>query len=143
MDYGPIFFLFKNLFRSEWSNVSYNEEKTRSGHCVKLKLIKFLPLRDPEGEGAVEIGLQLTFGKELQFLVIEEAETFSRGIQVLTLVDFLRHHGKRLASRPNDFVKPGDDVWVVTSAKNMEAFFVGYDNLARLLGFPTLFTSVR
>ncbi|OGM56759.1 hypothetical protein A3E46_00210 [Candidatus Woesebacteria bacterium RIFCSPHIGHO2_12_FULL_46_16] len=83
--------------------------------------------RLPEGSLAV---------KGMYFSVVSE---LNGGEKIMPTDYFLEYWGKRVSADPR-IRKPSDgELWLISAPKDLDAFFEGYDHLAKRLGYQTLF----
>lgn len=143
-----ISFLEKTLGSSGWQNLEFGrmrhspDDDTIVGLTVN-GLKSFPGDEDPK----VELRLSLVATKDGDSLVLQGFEMHRKGTVFGYLLpqEFLKHYGKEPHPRLKFPVilktPPQPEYWVVNKGVNLQALLESYDKLARLMGYPTMFTT--
>jgi hypothetical protein len=143
---GCKWFLERLMYASGWINIQsipVEGNPKKKGEIVGLTInaVKYLE--------KVRIPLRLSFlavsdGKEMALWDFHVGTSMVL-LDVLNPYVYLQHIGKgclRNSSKAPG-IQPEPENWVVTNPNNIQALLEGYDKLARLLGYPVMFTALE
>ncbi|MFZ2201829.1 MAG: hypothetical protein WAV56_00370 [Microgenomates group bacterium] len=107
-------------------------------YAGSLSLNAEIPL--PGQDARARVGIVLRLSNNLSCWVVTEFSVITANpFLVLSGSDLLLHHGKRPGKEKDDLSKPGNHVWTITRAADLQAMLEAYDKLAKAIGKPALF----
>lgn len=98
-----------------------------------------VPFQGQVGHARVRIALALSTNQSCWVVKEFDVSTVNHSFGVLSGSDFLEHYGKRLGKKEGDLSKPGNQLWTMTCAANLQAMLEAYDRLAKELGKSAIF----